>query len=268
MKFSTYHMMIAFMGLILIVVGCGSNSDQNNPSENEQLDEKPTSLTISAAVSLTDALEEMQEIYESEHNVQLTFNLAGSGTLAQQIQQGAPIDLFISANQDWMDTLEEEDMIDPATREDVTGNKLVLIAHKDSTFSYQSFEEIDPTDLDEIAIGNPESVPAGGYTKDTLTSLGMWDDVQDQIILAKDVRQVLTYIETRNADIGFVYESDALSSEDITILATAEEGHHEPIIYPGALIADSKNLEEAQAFLDYILSDEGQDILAQHGFKK
>src|SRR5699024_1584359 len=160
----------------------------------------------------------MQEMYENEHNIKLTFNLAGSGTLAQQIQQGAPIDLFISANQNWMDTLENDNMIDSSTREDMTGNNLVLITHKDSTLSYQSFEEISAEDVDEIAVGNPESVPAGGYTKDTLTSLGMWESLEDHIILAKDVRQVLTYVETGNADIGFVYESDALTSENIQIV--------------------------------------------------
>src|SRR5699024_8836287 len=268
MKSPKHHMIIAFMGLILMFVGCGSISDQNNQRNHTQNNEKPIELTISAAVSLTDALEEMQKIYESEHNVQLTFNLAGSGTLAQQIQQGAPMDIFISANQNWMNSLEEEELIDASTRENVTGNNLVLIAHKDSSLSYQSFEEINIEDVSEIAVGNPESVPAGGYTKNALKSLGMWDDLQDKIILAKNVRQVLTYIETGNADIGFVYESDALSSDDITILATAEAGHHDPIIYPGALIADSQHSEEAQAFLNYILSDEGQEILAKHGFKK
>lgn len=250
--------LIPLIACILLLVGCSSETTKDEPIE----------LTISAAVSLTDALEEMQEMYENEHNIKLTFNLAGSGTLAQQIQQGAPIDLFISANQNWMDTLENDNMIDSSTREDMTGNNLVLITHKDSSLSYQSFEEISAEDVDEIAVGNPESVPAGGYTKDTLTSLGMWESLEDLIILAKDVRQVLTYVETGNADIGFVYESDALTSENIQIVAKAEEGLHEPIVYPVAITNDSKYPEEAQAFLDYMLSEEGQDILAKHGFKK
>lgn len=250
--------LIPLIACILLIVGCSSETTKDEPIE----------LTISAAVSLTDALEEMQEMYENEHNIKLTFNLAGSGTLAQQIQQGAPIDLFISANQNWMDTLENDNMIDSSTREDMTGNNLVLITHKDSSLSYQSFEEISAEDVDEIAVGNPESVPAGGYTKDTLTSLGMWESLEDHIILAKDVRQVLTYVETGNADIGFVYESDALTSENIQIVAKAEEGLHEPIVYPVAITNDSKHPEEAQAFLDYMLSEEGQDILAKHGFKK
>ncbi len=258
MNFFKNKWLVPLVACILLLVGCSS----------EKTNDEPIEIIISAAVSLTDALEEMQEIYEKKHNVELTFNLAGSGTLAQQIQQGAPIDLFISANQNWMDTLEDENVIDASTRKDVTGNTLVLIAHKDSSLSYQSFEEISPGDVDEIAVGNPESVPAGGYTKDTLKSLGMWETLSDHIILAKDVRQVLTYVETGNADIGFVYESDALTSDDIQMLATAEEGLHDPIIYPGAIIDDSKHPEEVQAFLDYMLSEEGQDILATHGFKK
>lgn len=253
---------IALLISFLFITSC---SDAPTDATNN---EEPTLLKISAAVSLTDALEEMKESYEKEHHVELSFNLAGSGTLAQQIQQGAPVDVFISANQNWMDTLEDEQQIVSNTREDVTGNNLVLIANKESSFQYESFNEINPNDVTEIAVGNPESVPAGGYTKDTLRSLDLWELLQDKIVLAKDVRQVLTYVETGNADIGFVYESDALSSDEIDILATAEAGHHDPIIYPGAIVSDTKNEAEATAFLEYMVTEEAQDILAKHGFKK
>lgn len=248
---------IILIAIVLVMTGC----------THAKRDQEPI-LKVSAAVSLTDVLEEVKATFEQEHDVQLSFNLAGSGTLAQQIQQGAPVDVFISANEQWMDTLEEEDLIKASSRSNVTGNNLVLIAHKDSSLSYQSFDEISPNDVKDISVGNPESVPAGKYTKDALTNLGKWDALQDQIILAKDVRQVLTYVETGNADIGFVYESDALSSSNIKILATSETGQHDPIIYPGAIMTDSKNEDMAHEFLSYMLSDEAQEILAKHGFKK
>lgn len=256
----------------LLFAGCGNSStssDSDGGKEGAKTEER-TTLTISAAVSLTDALEEMKESYEEEHPVDMTFNLGGSGTLAQQIQQGAPVDIFISANQDWMDILEEEELMDTSTREDVTGNSIVLIAGKSSSIDYDSIEDIKVDDVDQIAVGNPESVPAGQYTEEILKNLNMWDELKksEKIVQAKDVRQVLTYVETGNADIGFVYESDAVSSDKINILTEADPSTHDPIIYPGAVTADSKHPDEAKAFMKYLQSDEAQDILKTYGFKK
>lgn len=270
--------LILLISIALFVIGCSSNNTNDTNSNNETANNsndtavveggEAVPLTISAAVSLTDALEEIQGLYEEENNVELTFNLAGSGTLAQQIQQGAPVDLFISANQDWMDTLEEEDILLDGTRIDITGNKLVLITGESSNLSYQSFDEISAEDVTQIAIGNPESVPAGQYTEEVLHSLDMWDELEDLLILAKDVRQVLTYVETGNTDIGFVYESDAKSSDKIKVLATADEGLTEPIIYPAAVLSDTEHEQAAKDFLIYLETDEAQDILATHGFTK
>lgn len=247
-----------FILLIILLIGC---ANQNEETEK-------VSLTISAAVSLTDALEEIKEIYQEEHDVELTFNLGGSGSLAQQIQQGAPADVFISANQTWMDTLAEEEYILADTRSDVTGNNLVLIAEESSPIAYQSFTEIAPDDVEKIAIGNPESVPAGEYTEEALRHLNIWDKLEEKLVFGKDVRQVLTYVETGNAEIGFVYESDAIQSDEIKILATAEARSHEPITYPIAVIKETKHEEAAKAFVDYMNSDEAQEILAKYGFRK
>lgn len=267
MKKHVYFIM--FITMALLFVGCSNASDESSEAEEQQdKSQEEISLTVSAAVSLTDALEEIQELYKKDHNVEFSFNLAGSGTLAQQIQQGAPVDVFISANQQWMDTLEDEDEILSETRADITGNNLVLITEDNSSIDYESFEEISADDVEQIAVGNPESVPAGKYTEEILTNLEMWDDLEDTFILAKDVRQVLTYVETGNAEIGFVYESDALSSDKIKILAEADKDTHEPIIYPGAVIADTTEEEAAKEFLKFMESDEAQEILANHGFNK
>ncbi|HLR53180.1 MAG TPA: molybdate ABC transporter substrate-binding protein [Pseudogracilibacillus sp.] len=228
--------------------------------------EEKTELQVAAAASLTDAMKEIKTVYEKEHDVDLSFNFAGSGKLAQQIQQGAPVDVFVSANEDWMDRLEQESLIETDTKEDVVGNELVLIAKKGSNFNYSSMEDIDKTELDDIAIGMPESVPAGAYTKQTLQATEQWDDLEDLFIYAKDVRQVLTYVESGNADVGFVYESDAETSDQVEVLATADSVNIDSIVYPGGVTASSTNKSEAEAFLTFLQTEEVQDVLDKYGF--
>lgn len=251
--------------LLLLIVplcfsGCSGNKDNNSKEK--------VPLTVSAAVSLTDALNEIKIQYEKDHAVHLTFNLGGSGTLAQQIQQGAPADIFISANEDWMDTLEKNQDVLSNTRKDITGNSIVMIAGKDSNFDVKSISDMHLEKIDQIAIGNPESVPAGKYTKQTLENLHLWDSLSNKIVQAKDVRQVLSYVETGNTDIGFVYESDAKISGKIKILATANKDLHDPIIYPGAVTSETKHEKEAEEFLTYLQSEEAQEILDAYGFQK
>ena len=252
----------------LVVVACGNDEKDATAPKETKVKEEPVKLMVSAAVSLTDALEEIQTLYEDENNVELSFSLGGSGSLAQQIQQGAPVDVFISANLEHMDTLEKADLIVEATREDITGNKLVLITGKDSPIDYESIDDISAENIEQIAIGNPESVPAGMYSEQLLNKLNMWDSLKDKVVLAKDVRQVLTYVETGNVDIGFIYESDALTSNSIKVLATAEDDSHDPIIYPATVIKDTKHEKEATDFVTFMASDEAQKILIKHGFRK
>lgn len=267
MKKFKLALLLLIVSLFTVACSNGATDEKTTPDQSEEQSES-VELTVSAAISLTDALNEIKESYEEENNVTLTFNYGGSGTLAQQIQQGAPVDVFISANQDWMDTLEEEALIIDDTRDNITGNSIVLITQEDSDHVYESIEELKADDVEQIAIGNPESVPAGNYTEQTLKHIDLWEELEDKFVLAKDVRQVLTYVESGNADIGFVYESDALTSDQIEILATAEEKWHDPIIYPGAIIADTEHEDEATAFLNYMLTDEAQEILEKYGFKQ
>lgn len=228
-------------------------------------EERPE-LQVAAAASLTDAMNDIKTIYEKEHEVDLSFNFAGSGKLAQQIQQGAPVDVFLSANEDWMDQLENEQMIATDTRENVTGNELVLIARKDASFSSPSFADIKKEEVEHIAVGVPESVPAGAYTKQVLQDSEQWDNLEDLFIYAKDVRQVLTYVESGNADIGFVYVSDVAVFDQVDVLATADEGSVDPIVYPGAVTATSGEKSEGEAFLAFLQSKEAQDVLEKYGF--
>lgn len=249
--------------LLVLIAGCSNNAD--NHSKNSQ----STTLTVSAAVSLTDALDELKTQYEKDHDIALKFNLGGSGTLAQQIQQGAPADIFISANEDWMNTLEQNGDIDAETRHDIASNRIVMIARKNSNLKLRSIQDLDPSKVDQIAIGNPESVPVGKYTKQTLENMHLWNKLsQDQLVQAKDVRQVLSYVETGNTEIGFVYESDAKISDKVKVLAVADTHAHDPIVYPAAVTSASKHKEAAKEFLSFLQSDQAQKTLQKYGFKQ
>ncbi|MGM8211323.1 molybdate ABC transporter substrate-binding protein [Virgibacillus sp. W0430] len=262
-----YRKLFYLYVLISVLVGC-KNTDTSNAIVEDSMNNEKVKLTVSAAASLADVMEEMKEAYEADHNVRIIYNFAGSGKLAHQIEQGAPADVFISASEKWMDLLEEKELIEQATRDNITRNKLVLIGKINTADQIESIDEIANQTIDQIAIGNPESVPAGQYTKELLISLGMWDELQEKFVLAKDVRQVLTYTETGNVNVGFVYKSDARISDAVTIIEEVDEKHHKPIIYPGAIVSDSDNKEEATAFLDFIRSSSGQDILNTYGFQK
>jgi len=252
------------LSMILIVVmlatACGNATSEK---ANE-----PIELTISAAASLTDALTEIKEDFEKENPaVRLIFNFASSGKLAQQIEQGAPVDIFLSANRKYMDQLEEKYLIDSETRQDITSNQLVLITNKEDATKITSFEQLKTIAINQISIGDPESVPAGRYAKETLTTLHLWDDLQKHLVLAKDVRQVLAYVESGNVDVGIVYSSDALISDKVKVIATANSDWHQPIVYPGAVIINTKHVKEAQQFLDYLSSEAGKEILHKYGFQ-
>ncbi|TRM12919.1 molybdate ABC transporter substrate-binding protein [Lentibacillus cibarius] len=252
--------LLTVLSVVVFLAACGDNTEENRQKEN-------AALTISAAASMTDAMEELKNVYENEDNAELTLNFGSSGKLAQQIQQGAPADVFISANQNWMNRLENDDLILPATRKEITGNSIVLIANKDSTLDYDSIDTVEPNDVEQIAIGNPDSVPAGKYAQQTLKSLQLWDKLKNKMVLAKDVRQVLTYVETGNTDIGFVYKSDALTSDKIQVLTEADAATHDAIIYPTAVIADTNHKKKAKAFVEFLLTDEAQTIFKKYGFE-
>jgi molybdate transport system substrate-binding protein len=242
---------------VLLPIGC-------TPEDKEE----KTTLMISAAASLTDVLNELKPVFEDEHpSIELTFNFGGSGKLAQMIIQGAPSDVFLSASESDMDRLQVEDLILKETRVNFAENELALIANKNNPVKVPSFNEISTVTVDHLAIGEPESVPVGSYTKQVLEHLNLWDSLQGSLVLSSNVRQVLTHVELGNADAGIVYASDALRSEKVTIAATADSDWHEPIMYPGAVVSNTSHSEEAGLFLAFLTSKKGQELLHKHGFK-
>jgi molybdate transport system substrate-binding protein len=228
-------------------------------------DRRPVYLTISGAASLQDALAEVETSYQSGHpNVAFRNNLGSSGTLAREIEQGAPVDVFVSAAAKPMDDLQAKGLISAGTRVNLLRNSLVLIAPLGSKL--QDFSELGGTSIKLIAVGDPASVPAGQYAQQTLLAMHIYDGVKSRLVLSKDVRQVLTYVETGNADAGFVYATDALASGRVHVVAVAPESSHEPIVYPAAVVQGSANQETAQSFVRFLGSTQTKAIFVNRGF--
>lgn len=256
-----FMLLCCLLVLSAAMAGCGS-SKETSPTPAEKV-----TLTVSAAASLKDAAEEIKAIYAKEHpEINITYNLAASGPLQKQIEEGASVDLFISAGKSQMDALSDKDLLLAGSRKDLLSNELVLIAPKDSKLT--GFDGLKEPGL-KVSIGTPESVPAGKYAKETLTSLGLWDTLQSQskLVQANDVRQVLTYVETGNVDAGLVYRSDAMMGKEIKVVAAAPDDSHKPIVYPMAVIKNSKHQKEAADFAAFLSGDQAAGVFEKYGFK-
>jgi len=228
-------------------------------------EQKRTTLTLSAAASLKDAMVEIEAAYKKDHgNVDFRDNFGSSGTLAMEIENGAPVDAFLSAASGPMDDLETKGIIAPGTRQNLLRNSLVLIAPRDSRL--KDFDGLADKSVRSIAVGDPASVPAGHYGEQALAALHLSDKLRARLVLGKDVRQVLTYVETGNADAGIVYATDAQTSGQVRVVAVAPESSHDPIVYPAAVLKASRNNEGARKFIEYLGSSAAKAIFIKHGF--
>ena len=213
-------------------------------------------LMVAVAASLQDAMGQLGPVFERSHpGVTVSFNFGGSGMLAQQIERGAPADLFLSAASKPMDALAARGLLWNDTRRDLLRNQIVLIAPASDTH-LNSFAGLAASSVKLIALGEPGSVPAGDYGRQVLESLGLWNALQGKLALGKDVRQVVTYVETGNADAGIVYATDVRQSHTVRIAAVAPESSHAPVTYPVAVLRDSRNPSAARAFVAFL---EGPD---------
>lgn len=225
-----------------------------------------TTLPVCAAMSLKDAVTALKSIYEARHpDLQLEINFASSGALQKQIEQGAPAEIFLSAGQKQMDALQTQHLIVKESRCDLLGNILVLIVAKEKQQQIKGFDDL-VKNANNFAIGHPESVPAGRYGKQTLATLGLWDRLENRMVLAKNVRAVLAYVDSGNADAGLVYRTDTLKLQSAVVAASAPEHSHSPIIYPAALVASGKHPEQAREFLAFLKSDEASEIFSHYRF--
>lgn len=223
-------------------------------------------LTVSAAISLKDALDEISKAYAAKHpGTTIAFNYGGSGTLQHQIEQGAPVDIFFSAAENNMDSLESKGLLIAGTRRDLVRNTLVLVAPSD-TSNVKGFSDLTKPAVKTIALGEAATVPAGMYAQQTLQHLGLFDAIKGKVVYAKDVRQVLTYVETGNADAGLVYKTDALVSAKVRIVATAPEDSHDAIVYPVAVVKATHDEAAARAFENFLAGSDARAIFEKFGF--
>ncbi|MBD5538874.1 MAG: molybdate ABC transporter substrate-binding protein [Desulfovibrio sp.] len=222
-------------------------------------------MTVSAAASLTDAFGEIKTLFEKAHpGLHVNTNFAASNPLLKQLEEGAPTDVFASADQQTMDKAVAAKVVDPATRRNFAVNDLVLIVPKGAK---KPANLADLKAMKRIAIGNPDSVPAGRYTRDALTAAGLWEALLPEYVQAASVRQALTYVARGEADAGFVYRTDALQMGDKVEIALVV-GDHEPVLYPIAVATTGANPKAGQEFIDFVLSPEGQRVLARYGFSR
>ena len=227
---------------------------------------QPPVITVSVAASLQDAVKQIGPAFEqSRPGTRVQFNFGGSGTLERQIEQGAPVDVFLSAASGPMDELAKNGLIDPTTRYNLLRNDVVLIAPAGSKHP-DSFEDLAQSAVKLIALGDPGSVPAGDYGRQVLEKMQLWPAVQKKLVLAKDVRQVLTYVETGEADAGIVYSTDARLSSRVRVAAAAPETSHQPVIYPVAVVKNTHNSTAARAFASYLNGPEARRTFTRLGF--
>lgn len=234
---------------------------------SQNLGQKPdASITVSAAASLKEAMEEIKTKVKEEKGIELTLILSSSGTLQKQIEEGAPTDIFISAGQKQMNTLESERLIDKDSRKDLLTNKLALVVSNDYKEKINTVEDLANNDI-KISIGDVNTVPAGQYAKESLISLNIWDKINNTIVYGKDVKQVLTYVENGDVAAGIVYRSDAITLKNSFILSTFDEKSHSPIVYPAAIVSASKDKASAKIFMDYLNANEAKLIFEKYGFE-
>jgi molybdate transport system substrate-binding protein len=225
-------------------------------------------LTVSAAASLTNAFPEIGKIFEKQHpGIKIIYNFAASGPLLQQIAQGAPVDVFASADQKTMNQAQEKKLVVPATRKNFVSNRLVLIVPIDSKLTVSGLKDLTGPQVKRVAVGNPATVPAGRYTKGALEKAGLWDKLSPKFILAESVRQVLDYVSRGEVDTGFVYSTDAaIAKGKVKVIQTVTE--HAPILYPIAVTESTGKQALAQSFVDFVLSPPAQEIFSKFGFGK
>lgn len=233
-------------------------------------------ITVYAAASLTDVLKDLQNDYQQNHpQVEFQPVTASSGTLARQIENGAPADIFLSANLKWMNYLDEKGLLEAGTQAALLKNQLVLITPKDSEITEITIDK--NMDLEKymhdtlLVTGDANSVPAGMYAKEALTYLGLWQTLENKVAFTKDVRAALAFIERGESNLGVVYQTDAYASDKVRIVGVFPDASHAPILYPMAIIKNAQisdvKKEEIKNFYDYLSSDTAKQLFIAAGFQ-
>ena len=223
-------------------------------------------IVVSAAASLSDVLKEIASSYQSQSKHKVLLTLGPSNFLARQIEEGAPADIFFSADLAHMDILEKNGRLEPGTRRNLLSNQLVMIVPADSKIPLTRPKDLLKSEVRKIALADPTAVPVGVYTSKYLTEEGLWDKVKPKVIPVLDVRATLASVEAGNVEVGFVYKTDAAISRKVKIVFEVPIQKGARIIYPVALVKDSKKKEAARDFMNFVLSSTGKQTFRKYGF--
>lgn len=252
------------MAICLVMTGCGNVSA--NPET--EVNATPASITLFAAASATDAMNEVIAAYTRQTGTRVIVQYASSSTLARQIEQGAAADVYLSANVKWMDHLESQGLIDADSRQNLLSNRLVWIASAGKQLPAENRDNGPILNSNErLALGDPTHVPAGIYARQALESLGRWEDMKSRIIPANDVRAALRLVELGEVEQGIVYATDAATSPKVRVLWTVPEPLHDAVRYPVATIQSSANAQSAREFITFLNKPIARDIFIKHGFQ-
>lgn len=260
-------MVTTLISVLIFKAGCGGAKNiVPNPSDTSS--GKRIELLISAAASIQDSLQDVAiEFSKHRPNVKLITNYGSSGALQQQIEQGAPVDLFISAGQSQMEALVKKQLVKGTEQAVFLSNQLVIVVPLPAN-EIERLDDLRGEKFKRIAIGDAETVPAGSYAKDALIRSGLWETIQTRLIFTKDVRQVLSYVESGNVDAGFVYRTDAFISGKVKAAYTVSPEAHRPIEYTAGIVAATKHLNEAKELLQYLKGPEAMSLFEKHGFAR
>jgi len=247
--------------LVLLTLSFAAFQNISGPKQESE------TITVSAAASLTEAFTDIASQFEEENpGTNVSLNFGGSGNLRTQIEGGAPVDVFASADESQMDKLGNESLILNNSRKDFAQNSLALIVPASSTLNITSIQDLVNSNVQKISTCDPNTAPVGKYARFALTEAGLWNQTEKKMVLADDVKQALVYVERGEVDAGFVYMTDAKNAEPGSIKVVASVPVSTPVTYPIAVISSSDNKEEAREFVDFVTGEEGQDILEKYGF--
>jgi molybdate transport system substrate-binding protein len=259
MKVSRRHsksLILLIITIVLILVSCKRTDDKGNDHD--------ITLTISAASDLTPAFQELGEAFEKLTGVKIIFNFGSSGQLAEQIKQGAPVDVYASANMAYVDELDEEGLIFSDTKALYAEGHITIWMPNDSALELDSLEDLTNSEIERIAIANPDHAPYGVAAREALQSVGIWDAVSSKLLLGENIAQTLSYAQTGEVDVAIVALSLSIPSDGYWVLIPAEL--HNPLNQGLAVLKNTQYEEESRQFAAYVNSDEGRTIMRKYGF--
>lgn len=243
-----------FLPLLPLFAACGQAAEEED------------AINIYAATSLQDSLESMEDELETALDTDVTFTFEGSGTLQEEIAGGADADIFFSASNTSMDVLEEEQLIDQESRQNVLANELVMIENAGEPEKLSGLDDLTTDAVDKLAAGTPTDAAAGIYTQEMMESLGVYDEIKHKIVQSRNVKEAVLFVASGETETGFVYATDAPSTDQVDIVTAVDPGLHSPIEYPIALTAEGMEKEKAREALDYLAGPEAEEVFDSYGF--